>query len=305
MDHVSSLLQGLGNGGVFAALALALVLTYRSSGVINFATGAIALYAAYTYAALRDGQLLILIPGLPNKLDLGTRLGLWPAALVALLLSAALGAVLYLVVFRPLREAPQLARAVASLGVLVVIQATMTIRLGTDPVSVKPIFPAQRWALGAIRLLSDRFYLALAIVVLTLALVALYRFTRFGLATRAVAESETGAFVSGVSPDRVALLNWVISAVVAGLAGILIAPLTPLTPITYTLFVIPALAAAVVGSFQFLGIAAAAGIIIGMLQSEATSLATQYSWMPQSGAGELIPLIVILVTLLVLSLIHI
>ena len=66
VDHLGSALLGLGNGGVFAALALALVLTYRSSGVINFATGAIALYGAYTYAALRQGELLVLVPGFPT-----------------------------------------------------------------------------------------------------------------------------------------------------------------------------------------------------------------------------------------------
>ena len=71
MTHVSSMLLGLGNGGVFAALAIALVLTYRSSGVVNFATGSMALYTAYTYAWLRNGQLLILIPGLPTSVSVG------------------------------------------------------------------------------------------------------------------------------------------------------------------------------------------------------------------------------------------
>jgi branched-subunit amino acid ABC-type transport system permease component len=59
LQHLTSLFFGLGNGGVYAALALALVLTYRSSGVVNFATGAMALYAAYTYAGLREGQLIV------------------------------------------------------------------------------------------------------------------------------------------------------------------------------------------------------------------------------------------------------
>ena len=79
---------------------------------------------------------------------------------------------------------------------------------------------------------------------LTLALTALYRWTRFGLLTRAAAETQTGAIVSGVSPERIALLNWMASAVVAGVAGILIAPISPLTPSAYTLAVVPALAAA-------------------------------------------------------------
>src|SRR6187401_1264908 len=74
VDHVGSLLLGLGNGAVFAALALALVLTYRSSGVINFATGAIAMFSAYTYASLRKGEMLLYLPGLPKSVDVGGKM---------------------------------------------------------------------------------------------------------------------------------------------------------------------------------------------------------------------------------------
>jgi sulfate-transporting ATPase len=298
IDQLASLLLGLGNGAVYAAIAVALVVTYRSSGVINFATGAVALYVAYTYAYLRRGELLILLPGLPSSIDLGGPLGFWPAVAISLVVAASVGALLYLLVFRPLRESSELARAVASLGVLVIIQATMAIRLGTVAVGVRPIFPTQRWELGPVLVLADRAYLAVTIVVLTAALAAAFRFTRFGLATRAVAETQKGAYLSGVSPDRVALFNWMISAVVAGVAGILIAPISPLTPITYTLFVVPALAAAVVGRFQYLLPAMGAGLAIGMLQSEATSLAQDHTWIPSTGAAELIPLLVVLVALL-------
>ncbi len=299
MSHAASLLLGLGNGGVFAALALALVLTYRSSGVINFATGAIALYGAYTYAGLREGELVLLIPGLPESIDLGGPLGFWPAAAIALAINALLGALLYLVVFRPLREAPPLARAVASLGVMAVLQEIMAIRRGTSPVRVAAIFPAERWTRGELIILSDRFYLALTVVGLTLLLSAVFRFTRFGLLTRAAAESQRGAYVSGVSPDRVALLNWMISSAVAGLAGVLIAPISPVTPIAYTMFVVPALGAALVGGFHKLVPTVVAGIGIGMLQAEALSQSAKHSWMPQTGSSELVPLIVILVALLI------
>jgi sulfate-transporting ATPase len=299
MIHVTSLLLGLGNGAVFAALAVALVLTYRSSGVVNFATGTMALYTAYTYAYLRDGNLLVLIPGLPSSVSLGRSLGFVPAALIALALSALLGALLYAVVFRPLRAAPPLARAVASLGVLVVMQGLIENRLGQSPVSVGHIFPAHRWQWGSVTLLSDRFYLALTVVGLTVVLTILYRYTRFGLLTRATAETQTGAIVSGVSPERIALLNWMMSAVVAGAAGILIAPIAPLTPAAYTLAVIPALGAAAVGHFELLIPTVGAGIAIGMLQSEALTLAGQHSWFPQTGSAELVPLIVIIGALLV------
>jgi branched-subunit amino acid ABC-type transport system permease component len=301
VDHVASLLFGLGNGGVYAALALALVITYRASGVVNFATGAIALYVAYTYAGLRRGELLVPVPGLPKTIDVGGELAFAPAVAISLVVGAALGGLLYVLVFRPLRDAPPLAKAVASLGVLVVLQGTLAIRQGTNPVSVAAIFPAERWELGSATVLADRFFLAVTVVGLAVVLAGGFRFTRFGLVTRAAAESQTGAFVSGVSPDRVALANWMLSAVIAGLAGILIAPVSPLTPVTYTLFVVPALAAAVVGRFQFLIPIVVAGIAIGMLQSEALSLAAQHSWLPQTGSFELVPLIVILVALVVVG----
>ena len=220
MDHVGSLLLGIGNGGVYGALAIALVLTYRSSGVINFATGAIALYGAYTYAWLREGRLLVLVPGLPQSVELGGPLGFAPAALAAVALSAALGALLYAGIFRPLREAPPLARAVASLGVLLAIQAMVTIRLGSAPIGVGRLFPSDRWEWGSVGVLSDRLYLVVCVLGLTLLIAAAYRWTRFGLLTRAAAQSQTGAIVSGVSPDRVALVNWMISGAVAAAAGI-------------------------------------------------------------------------------------
>jgi sulfate-transporting ATPase len=291
-------LLGLGNGGVYAALALALVLTYRSSGVINFATGAIALYGAYTFAWLRAGKLLIIVPGLPTSIDLGGQVPFIPAIVIALALTALLGAGLYYAVFRALEDASPLARAVASLGVLMVLQSLMAHRVGTKAVSVKAIFPSERWRFGSLVMLSDRFYLALTVVALAIALALMYRWTRFGLLTRANASSITGALVSGVRPTRIAVFNWMIGGAVAGMAGILISPLTPLTPITYTLFVVPALAAAVVGGFQNLLPTVAAGIAIGMLQSEAITLSGQHSWMPKSGAPELVPLVVILIALL-------
>jgi ABC-type branched-subunit amino acid transport system ATPase component/branched-subunit amino acid ABC-type transport system permease component len=299
VDHIASSLLGLGNGATFALLALALVLTYRSSGVINFATGAQALYAAYTYAFLRQGKLFLIIPGLPSTVDLGQRFEFVPALVVTLVIAAGLGILLYLLVFRPLRKAPQLAKAVASLGVLVVLQSLMSERMGTTPAIVASIFPSNVWRWEGQTVLSDRVYLALTVIGLTLVITALYRWTRFGLDTRATAETETGAYVSGVSPDRIALLNWMVAGAVVGAAGILIAPLAPVTPSTYTLFVVPALAAAIVGEFKHLVPAVIAGLAIGMIQAWLVFLSGKYSWMPQSGVGDIVPLIVMLVALLI------
>jgi ABC-type branched-subunit amino acid transport system ATPase component/branched-subunit amino acid ABC-type transport system permease component len=296
--YLQFLLLGLGNGGVYAALAVALVVTYRSSGVLNFATGAQALYAAYTYSLLRNGQLLQPIPGLSATINLGTDLGFWPALLITLAISAVMGALAYLLIFRPLRNHRPVAKAVASIGLMGLLTAIVTYQAGTSVLLVNPIFPQNHVSFLGADISVDRLLLAATIIGIGIVLTVVFRFTRFGLATRASAETEVGALVSGLSPDRIALMNWIISFVVCGLAGILIAPLVPLQPGTYTLFIVPALAAAVVGRFHSLGWAITAGLGIGALESLSVYLNGVYPSFP-SGAGQLIPLVLVLVVLAV------
>jgi len=298
-EHFVFLALGLGNGAVYAALGLALVMTFRSSGVVNFATGAIALYVAYTYGLLRKGELLNPIPGMPTTVDVGGPWGFVPAFALSLVIAAVLGVFLYGAVFRFVRNAPPVAKAVVSVGVMLVVQALLALRVGTTPVSVKPILPDGVLTVAGTRIPQDRLWFAVVIIAMTVVLVCLFRYTRFGLATRAAAESEKGALVTGLSPDRIALGNWALSTVVAAISGILIAPIVPLIPVSYTLFVIPALAAALVGNFTAMGVTVAAGFAIGMLQSETTYLQATVDWFPQSGTAELVPLALILIFLVV------
>lgn len=298
-DHLVFLALGLGNGAVYAALGLALVMTYRSSGVVNFSTGAVALYVAYTYGLLRKGELLNPIPGMPKTVHLGERLGLWPAMAISLAIAAVLGTLIYGIVFRPLRTAPPVAKAVASIGVMLFVQALLAVRVGTTPVSVKAILPSGVLSVGDTRIPADRLWFAGVILALAVILTLSFRWTRFGLATSAAAESEKGALVTGLSPERIAVGNWALSTMVAGLSGILIAPIVPLIPVSYTLFIVPALAAALVGNFSAMGLTVVAGLGIGMLQSETTHLQSTVDWFPKTGMAELVPLVLILVFLVV------
>jgi len=291
------LILGLGSGAVYAALSLGLVVTYRSSGVVNLASAAIALYIAYTYAYLRMGELVDPIPGLSPTVSLGGGpLGFWPAFLISLAVAGLLGALLYALVFRPLRATPAAAKAVASVGVMIVLQAVLATQLGSSAVTVAPIFPAHTYQMLGSRVPGDRLWSAAIIIALSIALGLWFRLSRFGLATRAAAESEKGAFVTGLSPQRIALVNWALSTVIAGVGGVLVAPIVPLTPGSYSLFIVAALAAALVGNFTKIGVTVAAAVVIGMLQSEATYLQTK-SWLPSSGLTDLVPLLVILIFL--------
>src|ERR1700722_19502609 len=126
----AQLLLGVGNGAVFGALALALVLTYRSSGVLNLATSAVALYAAYTFAFLRQGQFFTPIPGLPALVSVGGPLAIGPAMVISLAAATVLGLISYLLIFRPLRHSPPAAGLGASIGMLAVIQGGIAARGG-------------------------------------------------------------------------------------------------------------------------------------------------------------------------------
>jgi branched-subunit amino acid ABC-type transport system permease component len=157
--------------------------------------------------------------------------------------------------------------------------------VGAQQLLVAPIYPQNTFTIGSVRIPADRFWFAVTIVGIALLLGAVYRFTRFGLATRASAESEIGALVTGLSPENIALVNWAISGAVAGLAGVLIGPLVPLIPGSYTLFIVPALAAAVVGRLYSLTPAVVAGLLLGSFESVFVYLNSRYPSFP-SGAGQ-------------------
>jgi len=297
MIYLSFLLLGLGAGAVYAALGTSLVVVYRSSGVINFATGAIASYTAYTYATLRsDGKYFLPIPWLPKFISLGNPMSLWPAMLIALATAGLIGLAMYWIVFKWLINALPLAKIVASLGVMIVLQSLVGLRFGTESLPVGPIMPAGVLSHGDLRLPKDRLYLAVTVVGIAVLLWLFFRFTRFGLQTRAAADSERGAMMVGISPHRIASLNWTLGAVVTGLSGILIAPIVPLTPGGYTLFIVPALAAALVGRLTSLGPTVITGLLIGALQSEITKFQT-FSWFPKSGIGDAVPFVLIILVL--------
>jgi ABC-type branched-subunit amino acid transport system ATPase component/ABC-type branched-subunit amino acid transport system permease subunit len=298
VGYLAFLILGLGNGAAFAALALALVMTYRSSGVVNFGAGAVALYTAYTYSYLRHGDLLVPIPGLPPTVHLAGALSKGVALAVSLVAGGLLNALLYLIVFRWLRSAPAVAKAVASIGVLLTIQGLLAQRVGTNPVSVGPIFPANYIQIGATRIPAAVIWFAGTILAVAAVLATLFQRTQFGLATRAVCETEKGAVLTGLSPGRVAIANWALSGAVAGLGGILIAPLIPLVPDAYTLLVVPALAAALAAGFNSLSGTVAVALTMGMLQSLLGLLQAQHRWLPQQGPAEIVTFLAILVFLL-------
>jgi branched-chain amino acid transport system permease protein len=264
-------LLGLGSGALIAGIALGVVLTYRGSGIINLATGGMAMLAGYAFWALRV-----------DLLHWSTA----PALVASLVIVLIVGALTELVAFRPLRTAPPLAKLVSSLGVLLVLQASMLLAFGTTPQPEPQVLPQNTVKVLSAVIPVDRFILTGIVIVLAAALAALYRFTRFGLATRAASENEVVAMLGGLSPNRLSMLNTLLASLIAGGVGILAASITQLDSETLPLQIVPALAAALLARFTSFGIACAAGIGLGILESLIEYLTSQ-SWFPQSGGVAL------------------
>ena len=300
MTYLQFLLLGLGAGAVYAAIALGLVLTHRASGVVNFAHGAIAMYATYVYVGLRvDGNLVLPLPGPEARIHLGGPLPALGAAVVAVAVTALFGLGCYVGIFRPLRRAPALARVVASVGLMIALQAVVTLQFGSDTLAVPALLPSHPVRFAGVAVPQDRFYLAAVVVVAGTGLWAVYRYTTFGLASRAVAEDETAVALLGRSPDTVAALNWVVASVLAAVGGILVGPITAADPLTLTLLVVPALAVALVGGLSSFGVTVAAALVLGMLQSELVQVQSHVSWLPATGVADALPLVLVVATAVV------
>jgi branched-chain amino acid transport system permease protein len=264
-------LLGLGSGALIAGIALGVVLTYRGSGIINLATGGMAMFAGYAFWALTTDLL---------------HLSTVPALLISLVIVLAVGAAVELVAFRPLRTAPPLAKLVSSLGVLLVLQASMLLAFGTTEQPEPNVLPQNTVKMLGAVIPIDRFILTGIVIVLAAALAALYRFTQFGLATRAASENEVAAMLGGLSPNRLSMVNTLLASVIAGGIGILAASITQLDTETLPLQIVPALAAALLAGFTSFGIACAAGIGLGIIGS-LIQYVTSLSWFPTSGGVAL------------------
>jgi branched-chain amino acid transport system permease protein len=326
----------LTTGALIAAIALGVVLTFRGSGVVNFANSAIAMYVAYVYAILRkDGDLFLpplpnpfapiegivhkldkkstfKLPHWPTRISFGPNMQFWPALIIALLFAVLFGLILHFLIFRPLRNAPPLAKVVASVGLFVFLQAVALRRFGIQPVIVKPVpFLASNHLIKlplGISMNPDQFWITLLVIAFALALWLVYSKTRFGLATRASSENEKGAVLLGFSPELLAGANWVISTLITGLLGVFASTVTKnVDPGTLPSLIVPALAAALVGSFTSFGWTTFAAFLLGMQTGVISYVQANFHWYPKSGTNafpggdKIVPLLVIVLVLFLLG----
>ncbi|MEU4203037.1 ATP-binding cassette domain-containing protein [Streptomyces sp. NPDC045456] len=241
-------LAGLAVGSAAALTGIGLIVTYRATGVLNFAHGAVAMVCAYVL----------------RQLVVGWNWPLPPAAAVTLLLVApGIGLALDRAVFRPLslRGTGPARTLVASLGVFVLLVGAAGLLWGPGARADAPaLLPDDPWV-----------QLATA-VILAAGVAAVTRWTRFGRALRAVVDNRPLAVLSGIDADRVAAAGWAFGSFTAGLTGVLLAPLLRLDPYGLPLLVMEVMAVAVAAGLRSLPVAVAVALAIGVAQSQLTRL---------------------------------
>ncbi len=279
MQIVTFAALGLATGSLFGLLALGLVVIYRGSGIVNFAQGAMAMVGAYAYYEFSE------------------RLG-WPTgagAIASVAVCGVMGALIQSVVLRSMTRSSALSRVIATLGFVLILQSAAFLVFGRDPLTVQSVFPTRTVSLFSGRLLigQNQIYMFVICTVLGILLFALYRYTSFGRVTAAVAEHDLVASSLGYSPNLVAMTNWALGSMLAGLAGVLIAPITSLDPTTLVLLVVPAMAVALIGGFSSFILTFLAALALGIADSELTRYVTQPGW------GTAAPFIAVILVLIV------
>jgi sulfate-transporting ATPase len=266
---------GIVAGSITSLLAMGLVVAYRGSRVINFAQGAIAMVAAFVFFSLHvtHGQSFVL----------SFVVGVAVAALISLLM--------HFFVIDRLRNAPQLMKLIATLAVLELLTQWETIKAPPITEYVPSSLPTRPIKVFSANVPEGQLDILGIVVVLAIVLGLVYRYTQLGRATTAALDNRRALSALGYSPSWVGAVNWLLSGCLSGVAGILLAPISGLSVATYSLLVLPALAAVVLGRFTSITWAVIGGLGIGLIQSEMGYYIKTQGW---SDAAPFLLLIVIL-----------
>ena len=246
-EFLQQVVSGIASGGIFASLALALVLIYNAMGLVNFAQGEMAMFATFVaYSLIENGM------------------SYWIALPLALVLAFAGGVLIQRVVIRPVERAPVLTLVIVTLGLATLINGLAGFVFGYIPRSFPSPFSVQTVSvLGALISFRDLGVIAVSALVLVLIYLLLQR-TTLGLAMRAAAHNPDASRLLGVRVSWMLALGWGLASAVGALSGIMVAPILLLEPNMMQTIIIYAFAAAVLGGIESPLGAVVGGLIVGI-----------------------------------------
>lgn len=251
-QFVNVTLGGLVQGFIYAAFALALVLIWRSTRIVNFAQGSMA--AATSFIALS------LIHGGQSY---------WIALIVALACGFLIGGLIERVIVRPVEQGPELNPVIVTLGLFIAIEALIAMISGSSFQSFPAPFGLRGVEVGGHRIAftPNDLYIIVAVLITMGLLIALFQYTRVGLAMRASAFGQEVARLLGVRVGRMLTLGWALAAVVGSLSGLLIAGGGLVSPYYMESVIVFGFVAAVLGGLDSALGAVVGGLLLGLLLS--------------------------------------
>ena len=248
-DVMQQIVSGLASGGIYAALALALVLIHRSTGVINFAQGEMATLCTYVAWTLTVNH----------------GWSYWPAALVTLAFAFLFGVATHRVVVHPVERGNVLRVVIVTIGLLIAINGFVTWEWGGEQRQLESPFPSSTFDVGGVTISAQD----VGTIAVTLGMVVLlwlfFRLTKVGLALRATAANRAEARLVGIRVTWMLALGWGLAATLGAVAGMLTAPSLGLDPNMMAPILIYAFAGAVLGGIDSPLGAVVGGLALGVL----------------------------------------
>ncbi|MGB9790209.1 branched-chain amino acid ABC transporter permease [Thermotoga caldifontis] len=251
---LNRIVLGLSSGSFYSLAAIGIVLIFKVTGLMNFAYGNMAMFMAYvTYTLVSLG------------------LGPWPALAVVIAVSMLFGYVVERFTLRPLRKLSHGSMLIVTFGLLMILEGLATQIWGTQYKSLpelitgRPFILRGNFGIVVFRRQDLLLFAVLAIVSLTIFL--LYRFTKIGIAMRAVSENEKAAQLMGINPNRVISYSWMVGTAIGTLVAVLGAPRTYVAPTMMIYYQLQGFTAAVLGGFDSLLGAVCGGLALGVIEN--------------------------------------
>ena len=241
---------GLVSGAAYGLIAMGFALIYKSTGVVNFAHGELVMLTAYI------------------SFSLSTTFGLsfFPLMAVTIPIAMLLGLVLERLFIRPMLGEPVFAIVMVTVGLAVILRGVTIMIWGPDPYTFNAGISTEVVYLGNIPFYPAQLYLIAALAVMTAIGWAFLRFSRMGIAMRAVAAHETAALLVGISVSRIHAIAWMLSSALASVAGVLFAANYKLAPDLWFQG-LKSFPEVILGGMDSVIGAAAAGIVIGLIEN--------------------------------------
>lgn len=267
------IVSGLLFGCVYGLVALGLVLIFRTTGVVNFAHGEMAMvstFIGYTFLSHYE------VP-------------FFAAFFLAILFSAVFGMVIYLLFVRHVNQAAHLSQLVLTLGLFMVLHGAAGLIWGHRPTGFPQALAGAPIQIGDVFVTPNDLFILAVTLALALALFILFRYTRVGLAMRASSQDLTAAQLMGINVNIVYMVTWGAGSVLGAVAGLLCAPYTFLSVTMMFNVLIMAFAAAVLAGFASLPGAVLGGMLIGVFRN-----LVRFYWAPEMALISTFLLIVII-----------